>query len=82
MTPRTPLLSLRFVTLAAVTERQEVPESQGERFSAFLERFDIGARTKEIATLLQEDPVVTKIHTQLVSPPDRDVSRSSGLWHT
>ncbi|CAM9834924.1 unnamed protein product [Scytosiphon promiscuus] len=58
--------ALRAIRADIKTYTEDVPESQSERFSAFLEKFDIGARTQDIATLLQEDPVVTKIHTQLV----------------
>lgn len=47
-------------------DEQDVSESESELYAAFSARFDIGARTKEVATLLKEDPVVTKIHTQLV----------------
>lgn len=45
---------------------QDVSESESERYAAFSARFDLSARTKEVAALLKEDPVVTKIHTQLV----------------
>ena len=43
-----------------------IPEADAARFHAFTKCFDVGAKTQEIATLLKEDPVVTKIHTQLV----------------
>ena len=45
---------------------QDVSESESERYAAFSARFDLAARTKDVAALLKEDPVVTKIHTQLV----------------
>ncbi|CAM9374308.1 unnamed protein product, partial [Laminaria digitata] len=48
------------------TYTEDVSESESERYSAFSARFDLSARTKDVATLLKEDPVVTKIHTQLV----------------
>lgn len=66
VTQKIPCAAAVFI-LPLTTSTQDVEESQSERLPAFLNSFDLGARTKGIATLLKEDPVVAKIHTQLVS---------------
>ncbi|CAN0369480.1 unnamed protein product [Ectocarpus fasciculatus] len=67
--------AIRAIRADIKTYTEDVPESQSERFSAFVAKFDLGARTKDIASILKEDPVVTKIHTQLVpAPPTSDPS--------
>eukprot|EP00752_Nemacystus_decipiens_P006231 g5621.t1 len=58
--------ALRAMRADIKTYTEDIAESQSERLPAFLASFDLGARTKDIATLLKEDPVVAKIHTQLV----------------
>ncbi|CAB1103617.1 unnamed protein product [Ectocarpus sp. CCAP 1310/34] len=58
--------AIRAIRADIKTYTEDVPDSQSERFSAFVAKFDLGARTKDVATILKEDPVVTKIHTQLV----------------
>lgn len=48
---------------------QPVSEAEADSYATFMRAFDLGGKTQEIATLLKDDPVVTKIHTHLVSPP-------------
>mmetsp|Transcript_25494 Transcript_25494/g.33309 ORF Transcript_25494/g.33309 Transcript_25494/m.33309 type:complete len:441 (+) Transcript_25494:138-1460(+) len=58
--------ALKALQMDIKTYQEEISEKEALDFRMFENRFDISKKTTEISELLQSNPVVTQLHTQLV----------------